>query len=79
LIENLRTIDACNYDRGRKAQSVLEAFNGVTVLLVRICESPIDFIPSTAICLEIRTGTTFFSKLRKCASMTLRGICTVSN
>jgi hypothetical protein len=42
--------------------------SGVTVLLARICESPIDFIPNTAICLETRTGTTFFSKLRKCGT-----------
>ena len=59
LIENLRTIDACNYDRGRKVRAYWRHSSEVTVLLVRICESPIDFIPSTAICLETRTARHF--------------------
>ena len=62
----------------RQVHRVVQHSSAVTSLVSRMKWSPSDFIESTPIPWRTSSGSTCCSKLLKCASMTLSGICTAS-
>ena len=69
---------AARLRRGRFDLAILLPNSFKSALVCKIAPLASGFIPSTPMPSFKRTGTTFCWKLRKCASMTLSGICTAS-
>ena len=65
LVEPLHAVAAVDDDRGRQAEGIVQALDGVAMLFCGIAPDAIGFIPSTAIPCSTSLGTTWWAKLRK--------------